>query len=104
MKISKSGQHDSKHHNVLIYNVLVGDIEVDLLFAKLFGEMESISKVSSTIKDTVFNTYLKTHVANEFLSKTEIERSVIYKLCIKGKEIDIEMMLSLHDKLDEIFY
>lgn len=104
MKISKSGQNDKKQHNVIIYNVLIDDVESEILFLKLFGDMVNIDKVTTTVKDNIFNTYLKTYVANEFLSKIEIERSIIYKLEIRGKEIEVDMMLSLHDKLDEIFY
>ena len=104
MIITKSGSIDIKHNKVPLYNVLIDEIEIDHIYRTLFGEMEHLEKVSSTIKDSLLNEYIKTYVANDFIKKFPLERSVIYKLSVKSKMIDMEIMLSLHDKLDEIFY
>ena len=104
MLLSKSGVSDHKHHNVDLYTIIIDDVELNWIYNKLFGELENMSNVSITIKDTLLISYIKTYVANTFMEKVTLERGKIYKISIKAKEIDIDMMISLHDKLNEVFY
>ena len=104
MIINKSGSVDTKHNKVPIYNVLIDETEMNHIYRTLFGELDHLEKVSPTIKDGLLNEYIKSYVANEFIKKFPLERSIVYKLSVKSKMVDMDIMISLHDKLDEIFY
>ncbi len=104
MRITKTAVIDTKHHKVPNYTVSIEPDELDEIYAKLFGGLNNISNVSNTIKDKLLEDYIKTYVVNSFVGKVELERSVIYKLEVYAKNLDMTIMVSLHDKLDQIFY
>ena len=104
MILSKSGVSDHKQHSVDLYTMIIDDVELNWIYNKLFGDLDNVTKVSNTIKDNLLTTYIKTYVANTFMEKVTLERGKTYKISIKAKEVDIDMMISLHDKLDEVFY
>jgi hypothetical protein len=104
MKIIKSGAVDNKHHKVILYNAIIDEEEMTTIFDRLFKPLSAMDKVANTIKDSILQDYIKTCVANEFLTRVEIDRSQIYKITVNSKLLDFDMMLSLHDKLDEVYY
>lgn len=89
---------------VSAFNVIIKEDEVRGLYDKLFEGLSHIENVSNAIKDRMFNDYLKTVVVNEFLKHRELDRGKIYKLSIHSKLVHLDMMVSLHDKINEIFY
>lgn len=104
MKIVKSGAVDNKHHKVLLYTAIIDEEEMNAIFSRLFEPLPKMGGVANTIKDSLLQDYIKSCVANEFLNRVELERSQIYKITVNSKLLDFDMMLSLHDKLNEVYY
>lgn len=97
--------NDKKSLKLESYNVSVNEIETANIYSKLFDGLEITPKVNNAIIDDILNNYIKTIVANEFIKQITITKGMIYKITIVTHLGNtIEMMLSLHDKLNEIFY
>lgn len=87
------------------YTVVVNEAESSKIYHHLFGNIEIASKTNSAIIDDILNNYIKTIVANEFVKQIKITKGNIYKITVVTHlGGNIEMMLSMHDKLNEIFY
>ena len=86
------------------YNVIIDEDEINSLYKKLFDGLDMIGNVSIVIKDRMFNDYLKTCIVDKFIKYKEIERGVVYKMSVHSSMVKFNMMISLHDKLDDIFY
>lgn len=97
--------NDKKSLKLESYTVAVNEADSAKIYNLLFGTVEIASKANSSIIDDILNNYIKTIVADEFIKQVKITKGNIYKITIVTHlGGNIEMMLSLHDKLNEIFY
>lgn len=98
-------ENDKKSLNLESYTVAINEELSAKLYNHLFGTIDIVSNTNSGIIDDILNSYIKTIVANEFNKQIKITKGNIYKITIVTHIGNtIEMMLSLHDKLNEIFY
>jgi hypothetical protein len=87
------------------YTVAINEETSSKLYNHLFGTIDIVANTNSAIIDDMLNSYIKTVVADEFSKQIKLVKGNIYKISIVTHIGNtIEMMLSLHDKLNEVFY
>ena len=103
MKIQKEAR-ESKLLELEVYRVLLSDDEITSYIDTLFGSLKHIETVTTSIKDRLLNEYIKTVVADEMIRRDLLERGKIIKVLITTNVSTVDMMITLHDKIDEVFY
>ena len=97
--------NDMKSLNLESYTVSINESMTNKIYNHLFDTMTIVPKTNSAIIDDILNNYIKTVVADEFTKQIKITKGNIYKISVVTHiGGNIEMMLSMHDKLNEIFY
>ncbi len=105
MKFKHLPDNDKKSLNLESYTVSVNEELSSKIYNHLFNTIDIIPKTNNAIIDDILNNYIKTVVADEFIKQIKITKGNIYKITIVTHlGGNIEMMLSMHDKLNEIFY
>lgn len=103
MKIQKEAR-ESKLLELEVYRALLSDDEITSYIDTLFGNLKHIETVTTSIKDRLLNEYIKTVVADEMIRRDLLERGKIIKVLITTNVSTVDMMITLHDKIDEVFY
>lgn len=97
--------NDNKSLKLESYTVAINEVEVSKIYHHLFNTIDIVNKANTVIIDDILNNYIKTLVADAFIKQIKITKGNIYKITVVTHlGGTIEMMLSLHDKLNEIFY
>ena len=105
MKFKHLPENDKKSLNLESYTVAVNESISNKIYKHLFDTMDIVPKTNSAIIDDILNNYIKSVVADEFIKQIKITKGNIYKnTIVTHLGGNIEMMLSMHDKLNEIFY
>lgn len=105
MKILHTPGGDNKSLKLKSYNAIISEEEIEEIADKLFGAVEHSSKINSSIIDDILVKYIKTIVANTFIKQIKPVKGDIYKITVvANSKYSIDMMLTLHEKLNEYFY
>lgn len=94
-----------KTDDIIGFRVILPTHELDEIKDGLFKNFKELDSVHHIILDDLVGKYVKSIVADTFMSKNKILTGVIYHLEVHmGESIPIRMMLSRNEKINKVLY